>query len=121
MEKHTRKRPLRVSRRWRSTALWVARRSAVLARRLALRLGWGCCSVAGEVGVRGDGTVAVLVVDFGSESGFSVEGMASGRGMMAIVAKVGVGITQRMGGRVREQSSSERRRVKRPTRVARSG
>lgn len=33
----TRNRPLRVSRRWRSTALWVARRSAVLARRLGLR------------------------------------------------------------------------------------
>ncbi len=35
---HTRKRPLRVSLRCRSTALWVARRSAVLARRLDLRL-----------------------------------------------------------------------------------
>jgi hypothetical protein len=34
----TRKRPLRVSRLWRSTALWVARRSAVLARREGLRL-----------------------------------------------------------------------------------
>jgi hypothetical protein len=33
----TRKRLLRVSRRARSTALWVARRSAVLARRLGLR------------------------------------------------------------------------------------
>ena len=36
----TRKRPLRVSRRARSTALWVALRSAVLARRLGLRLFW---------------------------------------------------------------------------------
>ena len=99
-EKHTRKRPFRVSRRWRSTALWVARRSAVLARRLALRLGWvGCCSAAGEVreevGVRGEGRVAVLVaVDLGSLlSGFSAEGadgMVSGRVMMAIVAKVGL-------------------------------
>ncbi len=35
---HTRKRPFRVSLRCRSTALWVARRSAVLARRLDLRL-----------------------------------------------------------------------------------
>jgi hypothetical protein len=34
---------LRVSRRWRSTALCVARRSAVLARRLGLRLSWACC------------------------------------------------------------------------------
>ncbi len=34
----TRKRPLRVSRLWRSTALCVARRSAVLARREGLRL-----------------------------------------------------------------------------------
>ena len=38
--KRTRKRPLRVSRRARSTALWVALRSAVLARLLGLRLGW---------------------------------------------------------------------------------
>lgn len=35
---HTKKRPFRVSRRARSTALWVARRSAVLARLLGLRL-----------------------------------------------------------------------------------
>ena len=35
----TKKRPLRVSRRARSTALWVALRSAVLARLLGLRLG----------------------------------------------------------------------------------
>jgi hypothetical protein len=34
----TRKRPLSVSRLWRSTALCVARRSAVLARREGLRL-----------------------------------------------------------------------------------
>ena len=33
----SRKRPLSVSRRWRSTALCVARRSAVLARLLGLR------------------------------------------------------------------------------------
>lgn len=33
----TKNRPLSVSLRWRSTALWVARRSAVFARRLGLR------------------------------------------------------------------------------------
>ena len=36
----TRNRPFNVSLRARSTALWVALRSAVLARRLGLRLGW---------------------------------------------------------------------------------
>lgn len=42
----TRKRLLRVSRRWRSTALCVARRSAVLARRLGLRFAAAAAAAA---------------------------------------------------------------------------
>jgi hypothetical protein len=43
----TRKRPLSVSRLWRSTALCVARRSAVLARREGLRLPWELVELEG--------------------------------------------------------------------------
>ena len=49
-EEHTRNRPLRVSRLWRSTALCVARRSAVLARREGLRLVWRLFELRGLVG-----------------------------------------------------------------------
>ena len=49
-ETRTRNRPFRVSLRARSTALWVARRSAVLARRLGLRLA-ACTAAAGAVGL----------------------------------------------------------------------
>ena len=65
----TRKRPLRVSRRARSTALWVALRSAVLARRLGLRLGWVAAGAAelalAAVGVAstGGGRASVWTVD----------------------------------------------------------
>lgn len=107
----TRKRPLRVSLRCRSTALWVALRSAVLARLLGLRL-----VVVVEVGVVLVGEVGVLLIgswgggggggeaDSGSEGGESAMGSRAGLKRVCVC----VCIRERWGGR---QGSRELRWV----------
>ena len=80
----TRNLPLRVSRRWRSTALCVARRSAVLALREGLRLIWaalalssaavvfvvGCGEVdcGGELAESADTAIATRLRDFSADA-----------------------------------------------------